>query len=420
VYGAAADRDQAGIVYNVASQMVKRQPILAKRCKPIDSTKRLILPNGSFYRVISSEVAQQHGLNSSGVVFDELHVQPSRDLYDVLITSTGSRRQPVTFLITTAGFDRNSICWELHDYALKVQSGVVDDPSFLPVIYAADEKDDWLDEAVWAKANPGLGVTIKLDYLRQEAKHAQEVPAYENTFKRLHLNIWTRQETRWLPLAAWDECAEPLQIEKGQACYAGLDLASTTDIAALVLVFPQPDGTFDVLPHFFIPGDNIADRVRRDRVPYDVWARQGLLTATPGDVIDYKAILARFDQLAQEYDIREVGFDRWGATQLVQDMQEAGLEVVPIGQGFASMSAPTKELLNLVLSRRIRHGGNAVLRWMTDNAVVKEDSAGNIKLDKSKSTEKIDGIVALAMGLDRAIRHDHGASKYELEPLLVL
>lgn len=412
VYGAAADLDQARIVYAAAADMVRRSPLLSKRGRVIDSSKRVIYGN-SFYRAIPADAAGAHGFNANGIVFDEVHVQPNRELWDVLTTSTGSRRQPLTFAITTAGFDRNSLCWELHDYALKVQNGVIDDPTFLPVVYAADETDDWRDPAVWAKANPSLGETVSVEYLANEAKRAEEVPAYENTFRRLHLNMWTRQETRWLSIDKWDGCGEPVEREDlhGRPCYAGLDLASTTDIAALVLVFPNDDGSFDVLPHFWIPGDAMVDRSRRDRVPYDVWVRQGLIEATEGNVIDYKAIMLTLDRLAQEYDLREVAYDRWGATQLIQDLQEGGMTVIPFGQGFASMSPPTKELLNLVLSKRLRHGGNPVLRWMADNMVVRTDPAGNTKPDKAKSTERIDGMVALIMAIDRATRHENSPKR---------
>lgn len=424
VYGAAGDADQASIIYRVASEMVKRSPELARKCKVIDSTKRIVVQEtASFYRAIPAEAATSHGFNASGIIVDEVHVQPNRRLIDVLTTSTGARRQPLTFYITTAGYDRHSICWELHEYASRVESGVIEDPTFFPLVYSASEEDRWDDPEVWARVNPSLGVTLKLSYLDQQSRRAKETPAYENTFRRLHLNQWTRQETRWLPLATWDACNEPLDVATlaGRECYAGLDLASTTDIAALVLVFPreeqigeiEDDGgdsqpvvrtLYDVLPFFWVPGDNILERSQRDRVPYDQWARQGFIQVTEGNVIDYKAIKAKLDDLAQTYYIHEVGFDRWGATQLTQELQDSGLEVVPIGQGFASMSAPTKELLNLVLGKRIVHGANPVLRWMADNMVVSTDPAGNIKPNKAKSTEKIDGMVALIMGIDRVSR----------------
>lgn len=423
VYSAAVDRAQAAIVFDEAKNMVTAAPELARRSQvykrsiTVDSTR-------SAYHVLSADAYSKHGLNPSGVIFDELHAQPNRELWDVLKTGMGARRQPLLVAITTAGYDRNSICWEQHEYARQVLAGVIDDPTFFGYIAAAEETDNWQDPATWRKANPSLGVTVKEEFLANEARLATETPAYENTFRRLYLSQWTQQETRWLPLDKWDLCGqEPVDAERlrGRVCYAGLDLASTTDIAALVLVFPddeEPVG-YDVLPFFFIPGDNIIDRVRRDRVPYDAWVRAGLITATEGNVIDYKAILVALDELAQTYDIKELAYDRWGATKLIQDLVEAGMEVIPFGQGFASMSPPTKELLNLVLAGRLRHGGHPVLRWMADNAVVRQDPAGNIKPDKSKSSERIDGIVAAIMGLDRATRQG-GTSVYEGRDMLVI
>lgn len=422
IYGAASDRDQASIVFNVAAEMVRRSPVLSKIAKVIDSSKRIIVPStGSFYRAIPADEAGAHGFNASGIVFDELHTQPNRNLWDVLTTSTGARRQPLTFAITTAGYDRNSICFEQHDYALKTINGVIDDPTYFGYVRGAPDDADWRDEAVWRAANPALGVFRSIDEIRTLARRADQVPALENTFRRLYLNQWTRQETRWLNIAAWDACGDDVDLDdlRGRPCFAGLDLASTTDVAALVLVFPH-EGTYTVVPHFWVPGANIDERVRRDRVPYDVWARQGHITATAGNVIDYASIRQTIDGLAQTYQIREIGFDRWGATQLTQEIQDAGLEVVPIGQGFASLSAPTKELLNLVLSRKLRHTRHPVLRWMADNMVVRQDPAGNLKPDKAKSTEKIDGMVALIMALDRALRNPDAGSVYDSRGVVVL
>ena len=407
VYGAAGDRDQASIVYRVAAEMVRRSPVLTKRAKVLDSVKRIVVPStASFYRAIPSDAATSHGFNASGVIVDEVHVQPNRDLIDVLNTSTGARRQPLTFYITTAGYDQHSICYELHDYALKVQNGVIDDPTFLPVVYSADEQDDWKEPATWHKANPSLGVTVKLDYLERECKRAQETPAYENTFRRLHLNQWTRQETRWLPLDRWDECAghvDPANLA-GCHCWGGLDLASTEDVTALVLVFPDEDGGYDVLPFFWIPEDTIDKRVRKDRVPYDVWARQGLVFTTPGNSCDYAFIRAKLNELADQFNIVDIGLDPWNARQLGQQLMDDGFEIVDFRQGYASMSAPTKELLRLVLAGKLRHSGNPVLRWMADNMVTTQDPAGNLKPAKDRSTEKIDGMVALVMAIDRATR----------------
>ena len=420
VYSAAGDKDQASIVFNLAASMVRSSPQLLKRCKVLDSVKRIVVPStDSFYRAIPAEAAGSHGFNAHGIIFDELHVQPNRDLWDVLTTSTGAREQPLTIAITTAGIDRKSICYEQHDYAEKVGSGVLEDPTFFSYIKAAPKEANWKDPAVWREVNPGLGSTVKEEYLEAQSKKAQQTPAYENTFRRLHLNQWTSQQTRYMPMDAWRDAAGDLDVDGlkrklvGRRCYAGLDLASTTDIAALALIFPDEDDTFDLMMHFWIPEENMWDRSRRDRVPYDVWVREGWVEATPGNVIDYKAILQTIDVEAQTYDIEEIAYDPWGATKLVQDIEEQGMTVVPFRQGFASLSPPTKELLNLVLSNRLHHAGNPVLEWMADNLVVRMDPAGNVKPDKSKSTEKIDGMVAMIMAIDRAIRHQDSSSVYE-------
>jgi len=421
VYSAAGDRDQASIVFDQARAMVEMSPQLQKRVT-VYKRSMVVPATRSSYKVLSAEAYTKHGLNAHGVVVDELHVQPNRELVDVLTTSTGSRTQPMVVYITTAGYDRQSICWEKHEYARQILEGVIEDPSFFTFIAAADEEDDWTDPATWKKANPGYGVTVSEDYLVKEARKAKQVPAYQNTFRRLHLNQWTQQETRWLELAAWDACDAPLPDLDGRECFAGLDMASTTDIAALVLVFPpQEEGVYYVSPFFWIPRENIVERSLRDRVPYDAWERDGLMIATPGNVIDYEAIKATVAELGKRYHIREIAYDRWGAFQISQDLEGMGFTMVPFGQGFASMSAPSKELLRLILETKLAHGGHLVLRWMADNVVVRQDPAGNVKPDKSKSRQKIDGIVAMVMGLDRAIRHGNaGDSVYEERGVLTL
>jgi phage terminase large subunit-like protein len=426
VFGAAADREQAALVFELAKAMVEESPKLLKQS---DLFKRsIVVPaTRSVYRVISAEAYTKHGLNASGVVIDELHAQPNRDLWDVLTTSTGARRQPLVVAITTAGFDRESICWEQHEYAQKVLDGVIDDPSYFGYIKAADPDDDWLDEEVWKKCNPSLDVTVKLDYLRGEARKAKHIPAYQNSFRRLHLNQWTSQETRWLPLEAWDQCGfpvEPAELE-GRPCYGGLDLASAVDLAAFSLSFPPTEGKesdaepVPTLHWFWIPEENLIERARKDRVPYDAWVRDGLITATPGNVIDYAYIVRDITELGKLFNIKEIAFDRWGAFQVSQQLEGAGFTMVAFGQGFVSMSAPTKELLRLTLNHRLAHGGNPVMRWMADNLVVRMDPAGNVKPDKEKSREKIDGIVSLIMSIDRFVRHGgKTGSVYEERGLL--
>jgi len=420
VYSAAADREQASIIFDIAKSMVAVSNELNIRLKVF---RKAIAYNKamSSYKVLSADAYTKHGLNAHGIIFDELHAQPNRELWDVLATSTGARTQPLTVAITTAGFDRNSICWELHEYARRIKEGVIEDDSFLPVIYAAEEGDDWRDPKTWRKANPNIGVSISEDYLKRECAKAENVPAYENTFRRLHLNQWTQQESRWLPMAAWESCGGQVipEMLKGKPCYAGLDLSSTTDITALVLAFPV-DGMVKLLSYFWIPGDNLLERAKRDHAPYDLWVKQGLIYATDGNVIDYGFVVAKITELRKQYNLKEIAFDRWGAAKIVQELTELGVAVVPFGQGFASMAGPSKELLRLVLAGKLEHGGNPVMRWMADNAVVKTDPAGNIKPDKAKSTQRIDGIVAAVMALDRAMRHGAGHSVYEGRGITVL
>ena len=406
IYSAAADREQAAIVFELAQQMVEANPRLRERAEVF--RRSIVAPKlASSYKVLSSDAFTKHGLNAHGIVFDELHVQPNRELWDVLTTSVGARRQPLVVAITTAGYDRESICWEQHEHARQVIEGIVRDDELLAVIYAADPEDDWTRVSTWRKAHPGIGVTLSKQFLRGECRLAKATPGYQNAFRRLYLNQWTQQETRYIPMERWDQLGEAVDAAElaGQACYGGLDLASTTDIAALVLMFPAVNGgSARALPFFWIPAENMRERVLRDRVPYDVWVREGLIEATEGNVIDYAAIRGKLLALKETYNIREIAFDRWGATQLSQELDAAGLTVVPTGQGFASMSAPTKELLNLIMAGKLAHGGNPVLRWMADNMVVRQDPAGNVKPDKSKSTQRIDGMVALIMAIDRLSR----------------
>ena len=486
VYGCAADRQQASIVFEVAADMVRMCPALAKRVKINASLKRMTyLPTNSFYQVLSAEAYSKHGFNIHGVVFDELHTQPNRKLFDVMTKGSGdARMQPLYFLITTAGTDTRSICYETHQKAKDILEGRKMDPTFYPVIYGADKSDDWTDPKVWKKANPSLGITVGIDKVKAACESAKQNPAEENTFRQLRLNQWVKQAVRWLPMEKWDRCAFATSEDnlEGRVCYGGLDLSSTTDITAFVLVFPPQDENdkFVVLPYFWIPEDNLDLRVRRDHVPYDVWERQGFLQTTEGNVVHYGYIeqfierlgekfnireiafdrwgavqmvqnlegmgftvvpfgqgflettegnvvhygyIEKFiERLGERFNIREIAFDRWGAVQMVQNLEGMGFTVVPFGQGFKDMSPPTKELMKLVLEEKIAHGGQPVLRRMMDNIYIRTDPAGNIKPDKEKSTEKIDGAVATIMALDRAIRcgNDTSASVYDSRGILFI
>ena len=427
VYSCASDRQQAAIVFDVAVDMVRQSPALMKRVKIIPSTRRMIYqPTGSIYQVLSSEVATKHGLNVSACIFDELHTQPTRALYDVMTQGSGdARRQPLWFLLTTAGTDRNSICWEVHQKALDILEGRKIDPRFYPVLFGLPDDADWTSEENWYRANPSLDHTITIDKVRDAFHKAQETPADENQFRQLRLNQWVKQSVRWMPMDKWDECGgvvDPYALE-GRACYAGLDLSSTSDLTALVLVFPpiSEDEPYIALPFFWLPEETLSLRVRRDHVPYDQWARRGFIQTTEGNVVHYGFIERFICELGERYDIREIAHDRWNATMMVQTLEDDGFTMVPFGQGFKDMSPPTKELMRIVLEHRLCHGGHPVLRWNMDNAFVRTDPAGNLKLDKEKSTEKVDGAVALVMALDRAMKNLNGGdSVYNHRGLIVL
>lgn len=419
VYGCAADRQQASIVFDVAVDMVDQCPALKKRIKPIISQKRLVyMPLGSFYQVLSSEAFSKHGLNVHGVIFDELHAQPNRELYDVMTKGSGdARMQPLFFLITTAGTDRNSICYEVHQKADDILRDKKFDPTFYPVIYGIKDEDNWSLEENWYKANPSLGHTIPIEKVRDAFNSAKENPAEENIFRQLRLNQWVKQSVRWMPMDIWEKCSFAVDIDKlrGRECYGGLDLSSSNDITAFMLIFPPTadDDKYYVLPFFWIPEENLKLRVRRDHVPYDVWEKQGVLKTTEGNVIHYGFIEKFIEELGKKYNIKQIAFDRWGAVQMVQNLEGLGFTVVPFGQGYKDMSPPTKELMKISLEGKIAHGGHPVLSWMMDNVYVRTDPAGNIKPDKEKSTEKIDGVVALIMALDRAIRKEIKENVYE-------
>jgi len=427
-YGAAADRNQARLIYNVMVSMIRLCPALDKRCKIIESQRRIrYLPTNSFYQVLSAEAYRQHGLNVHLACIDELHVQPDRRLYDVLTKGAGAARtQPLTFAITTAGDDQNSICYEVHSKAVDIIEGRKVDPSFYPVIYAAAPEDDWTDPEVWKKANPSLGITVPMENMVAACESAKQTPAEENSFRQLRLSQWVKQATRWMPMDKWDACAFPVDEEslEGRVCYAGLDLSSTTDITAFSLVFPPLDETdkYQILCYCWLPEENLPLRVRRDHVPYDLWVNEKYFMTTPGNVIHYGFIVKFIEQLGERFNIREIAYDRWSATYVSQQLEEDGFTMVPFAQGFRSMNEPTQNLMKLTFEKRIAHGGNPVLRWMMDNVCVRTDPAGNIKVDKARSTEKVDAVVATVMALDRAIKCGAGENEgvYSRDGILFL
>lgn len=398
VYSAAADRDQARIIFDIARLMIDNSPVLAMRAA-VYRNSIVSMDRTRVYKPLSADAHTKHGFNTHGIIFDELHAQPDRELWDVLTTSVGSRRQPLTWAMTTAGFDKNSICWEMHEYARKVADGVIHDETFYSLICTAPINDDIYDEATWAKANPGLGTIAKIDYLREAVNKVKFNPSFENTFRRLHLNQWVTSSVRWLPDDVWMRCAEELPDLTGRKVYGGLDLSNYTDISALIL-FAAPTDTLPgaVLCHFWLPEDR-ATVAQVDRVDYMLWAKQGYIELTPGNVIAHEYIYNRAVELMDKYKMIRIGYDPWNAVQVVTKMADAGITMSEFRQGFASMSAPTKKLESMVLSGALIHGGNPVLRWMASNVSLRIDPAGNVKVDKAKSREKVDGIVALAMAV---------------------
>lgn len=426
VYGAAADRQQASIVFDVAKQMVEMSPALMKRSKLMGATKRIVnYSNAGYYQVLSAEVGGKHGFSVSGLVFDEIHTQPNRQLYDVLTKgSSDARQNPLHFIITTAGNDRHSIAFELHTKAVDILEGRRVDPTFYPVVYGLKDDEDWEDEANWYKVNPSLGYTVDIERLRDACREAKQNPADETTFKWLRCNMWVSSTVAWIPDAIYMRGNEPIDMDAlaGRDCYAGLDLSSTGDITALVLIFPPRDEEekYVLLPYFWIPEETIPRRVKANSVPYDIWEKQGYIMSTEGNVIHYDFIEKFIMDLSEKYHILEIAVDRWNATQMIQNLEGEGFTIVPFGQGFSSMSAPTKEFYRLLMEGRIIHGGNPVLRWMAGNVVIDTDPAGNIKVTKAKSKEKIDGIVAAIMALDRCIRQEgQSGSVYDERGLLV-
>jgi phage terminase large subunit-like protein len=425
VYGAAGDKDQARIVFDLARDMRVASPELRKRSKAYKNSL-VVHSTASTYKVLSADAPTKHGFNAHAIIFDELHVQPTRELWDTLTTGVAARRQPVTIALTTAGYDRHSICWEVHEYARKVRDGALKDPEFLAVIFAADGGDDWRAPSTWAKANPSLGVSVQPEYFQGQITKAEDSLAYQNTFKRLHLNLWTESLVRWLDADRWQACAAAVPMDDllGRDCYAGLDLSTTTDITAYVLLFPPrtAEEPYVLVPHFWAPEASIRLRATRDRVPYDVWAQQGQLFKTEGNVVDYDVVRAFIRGSTGRFRIREIAYDRWNATQLVTQLLDDGAPMVPVGQGFQSLSAPTKEFEALVVSGRLRHGGHPVLTWMAGNVVIAKDPADNWKPTKQKSSGRIDGIVAAIMALGRAIvqADERPSDHYARHDLLVI
>ena len=406
IYVAAGDKDQARICFEISKQMIRQEWQLNSRCKiMVNAITRQ--EEMSTYQPVSTIAKTKHGYNASVVIVDELHAIEDPDLLEALETSMGSRDEPIFIMITTADFERESVCNDKYKYACDVRDGTIRDPHFLPVIYEAEmDKDDWKDEKVWSRVNPNLGISPTWDYIRSKFFKAQADPGFENTFKRLHLNMKTQQDIRIWKLDKWDACPSSIDENEliGSECFGGLDLASTEDIAALALFFPVECA---VLVYFWTPEEVAQVRERKSRGKYIRWSEQGHMFLCDGEVIDHDDIF-RFitGPLSIKFRIQEIAYDRWNAHGIVLKLQNEEVPVTPMGQGYASMSAPMKYAWDLIRSKKLNHGGNPVLRWMVGNLSAEQDAAGNVKPSKSTSYEKIDGVVAMIMAIGASALFD--------------
>lgn len=436
VYSCAGDKEQAAMVYSATETMIGENPELRRVCKIIPSQKRIVhLPTKSVYRVLSADADLKHGFNPSCVIYDELHVAKNRRLWEALSTGQGARRESMLIALTTAGNDFNTICGEQYLHAKKILRGDVFDPTYFVFIAEAIERDengnvidDWKDEETWKKANPNYGVSVFPLKMKSEFMSAMANPANENSFKNFKLNMWTQSITRWIPKEIWENKNIDVVGEEaliGRDCIGGLDLADTTDIAAHVLVFPyfietEVDNKKElalekmlVKPKFWIPKENMEIRSDRDRVPYRMWEKSGLLTATEGNVIDYRVIEKYLKDIGTKYNVYDTGYDPYNATQIVQNLTEAGLKMTPVRQQMGGLTMATKQLEVWVREKKIHHYNNPVLDWMLSNVQIRRDSQGNIMACKKKSTNKIDGIAALIDAVDRLMRQLKPQKKIE-------
>lgn len=406
VYSCAADSDQAAIVFDIAKEQVLRAPEFVNRSKVyrrsiVNFDPKSGLPVAS-YKALSAIAASKHGYNPSAVIFDELHAQPNRELWDVMQTGMGARKQPLLIAITTAGYDRHSICFERYSLACRVRDNLQPLESLLPVIYEAEQKDDWTAPDVWRKAQPNLGISVSEEFYRRECEEAQANPAYENTFRRLYLNQWTEQATRWLSLDRWQQCSSPRPQLEGRKCWLGVDLSSVKDVTAVVAAFPLDNGQIWIEPFYFVPEEGIRRRAKKDGVPYDLWAQQGLIFATPGDSVDYDYVRMRINEMYDRYDLQLVLLDPWNAQGIAADLERDAIPREFFRQSYQMMSPAAKSFEIAVLQKQIAHGANPVTDWMVGNVAIESDPTGNIRPSKKRSTEKIDGVVAAIMAFSVA------------------
>lgn len=427
VYMAATTRDQAGIGHRDAKMMVENSPALRDRL----DANFFTVSNPSTNSYIKPVSREHKGLDGKRVhlgILDELHEHPNALIVQKMRAGVKGRRNALIIEITNSGFDTSSICFQHHDMGIKVLEGAVDNDSWFVYICALDKDDDWRDESVWIKANPNLGISIHYDYLREQVEEARAIPSSTNMVKRLNFCIWTEAATRWLSQEAWDSCVGPVPWQQMRAMYAGseadlgVDLSSTTDMTAVVLLIPEEgeeDEVYNVIPFFWVPEATAFENGKRGG-PYSGWIEAGALRSTDGNVIDYDEIEREVLEIADQFSLREIAYDPWNATQFSLKLANAGLEMIPVRQGFPSLNEATKKIEELVTSGKLRHGGHPVLRWMALNTMVVSDPAGNKKPAKDKSVGKIDGMSALVTVMSRSMLTEEYDSPYEGKDMAVL
>lgn len=407
IYSAATKKDQARIIFDEAKRMVNSSPYIKKHLDVYKLNINMPATNSKF-EPLSADANSLDGLNVYGAIIDELHAHKTRDVYDVLVTATGARRQALIWIVTTAGSNPNGICYEKYDYGVKVLKGVIKDDTFFAYIAQPNEGDDPFDEDTWYKANPNLGVSVSIDDLRTKARQAREIPAAYTNFMIKHLNTWVTAETAWMNMVKYKECEDEntdfdISTLQGRKCYCGIDLSATTDLTAVTFEFPIENGYYAWVTHCFMPEESLSEKERQDKVPYRAWVRQNYITLTPGNVVDYDWIQSYIMKKAKIYNIVEVDYDPWNATQFANNITNEGFTCVEIRQGYRTLSEPTKDTEKLILNKKLITFNNPVLKWAFSNAVAKLDPAGNIKLDKSKATQRIDpcisGITAHVRGM---------------------
>lgn len=399
VYSVATTRDQAKLCFNDAQAIVKATA-LSKRLK-VWRDSISYEKTGSFFKALSADYGVHDGSSPSTVIVDEFHAHPNTGMLDVMRSGQGARENPMNFIITTAGFNKNYPCYAFRNNAKNVMKGVTTDDTLFVMIFEMDEGDDWLDPKNWAKANPNLGVSVDIDWLAEQVQDAQNRPEAVVNVKTKNLNMWVDAEDTWILDNKWMESSvtEDDSLLEGMDCWGGLDLSNVSDITAFVLIFKDDEGRLYLKPYFWIPEDTLKDKIAKENVFYAEWVQKGYVKVTPGNVVDYDYIRADIDKIADEYNVMSIAYDRWNSSQMVINMQSDGFTMSPFGQGYGSMSAPTKEFEKMVLQGKVEHFGNPVLRWMMSSVAIQRDPAGNIKPDKRKSSQKIDGVVASIMAL---------------------